>query len=344
MLVLGVDAHKRSHTIVAVDSNGVQQASITIGTTTGAHLDGLQWARACGGPRLWAVEDCRHLSRRLERDLLVAGERIVRVPPKLMANVRSSARTFGKSDPIDALAIARAVLREPGLPVARLEGRARDVRLLADHRESLVAERTRVVNRLRWRVHELDPEIDPRPGSLDRTSNLAKLALRLDPFDGLVARLARSDLERCQQLTVEINAVTAEVTVMVTDLAPALLCVVGCGPVLAAKIVGETASVERFKSADAYARYNGTAPVPVWSANQHRHRLSRSGNRQLNYALHMIAVSQLRWHQPAKELFARRKATGNSNPEALRVLKRHLSNTVYQALLDDSQQARQRAA
>ena len=344
MLVLGVDAHKRSHTIVAVDSNGVQQASITIGTTTDAHLDGLRWACARGESRLWAVEDCRHLSRRLERDLLLAGERIVRVPPKLMANVRTSARTFGKSDPIDALAIARAALREPGLPVASLEGRAREVRLLADHRESLVAERTRAVNRLRWRLHELDPEIDPKPGSLDRASNFDKLAFRLDRFDGLVARLARSELERCRQLTSEIDQLTSELAGLVTDLAPALLQVVGCGPVHAAKIIGETAGVTRFRSADAYARYNGTAPVPVWSANQHRHRLSRSGNRQINSALHMIAISQLRWHQPAKDLFARRKASGDSGLEALRVLKRHLSNTVYHALVADEQDRQQLAA
>ena len=344
MLVLGVDAHKRSHTIVAVDSNGVQQASIMIGTTTAAHLDGLRWACARAESRLWAVEDCRHLSRRLERDLLLAGERIVRVPPKLMANVRTSARTFGKSDPIDALAIARAALREPGLPVACLEGRSREVRLLADHREHLVAERTRAVNRLRWRLHELDPEIDPKPGSLDRASNLDKLAARIDRFDGLVVRLARSELERCRQLTIEIDELTVELTGLVRELAPVLLQVVGCGPVHAAKIIGETAGVTRFRSADAYARYNGTAPVPVWSANQHRHRLSRSGNRQTNAALHMNPISQLRWHQPAKELFARRKASGDSGLEALRVLKRHLSNTVYHALVADEQGRQQLAA
>ena len=123
----------------------------------------LRWAEKFGQQRLWAVEDCRHLSRRLERDLLGAGERIVRVPTKLMAHARDAARSYGKSDPIDALAVARAALREPQLPAARLAGPARQVRLLVDHRDNLVAERTRAINRLRWHLHEPDPSWQP-PG------------------------------------------------------------------------------------------------------------------------------------------------------------------------------------
>jgi hypothetical protein len=135
MVVLGIDAHKRSHTAVAVDEAGRRRGERTTGTTSKDHLELLSWAEGFGGERLWAVEDCRHLSRRLERDLLVAGERIVRVPPKLMAHARDAARSYGKSDPIDALAVARAALREPDLPMAHLDGSAREVRLLVDHRD-----------------------------------------------------------------------------------------------------------------------------------------------------------------------------------------------------------------
>ena len=106
---------------------------------------------------MWAIEDCRHLSTRLERDLLAAGQQVVRVPPKLMAQTRASARTRGKSDPIDALAVARAALREPDLPVAAHDEVSRELKLLVDRREDLVAERTRTINRLRWHLHELDP-------------------------------------------------------------------------------------------------------------------------------------------------------------------------------------------
>jgi transposase len=144
MVILGVDAHKHTHTVVAVDDHGRQLGSRTVGTSTGDHLALLTWA-CQWSQRRWAVEDCRHLSRRLERDLLAAGELVMRVTPKLMAGVWNSARTYGKSDPIDALAVARAALRAPGLPIARLDGPEREVRLLVDHREDLVAERTRVI-------------------------------------------------------------------------------------------------------------------------------------------------------------------------------------------------------
>src|SRR5215207_3782828 len=116
MVIIGIDARKRTHTVVAVDEQGRQLAQRTTGTTSTDHLELVAWAAGLSAERWWAVEDCRHLSRRLERDLLAAGERIVRVPPKLMANARDAARSFGKSDPIDALAIARAALREPNLP------------------------------------------------------------------------------------------------------------------------------------------------------------------------------------------------------------------------------------
>jgi transposase len=142
MVILGIDAHKRTHTVVAVDERGRKLGERTVGTTTADHLDLLVWASRFGAERRWAVEDCRHLSRRLERDLLGAGQQVVRVPPKLMANARTAARIYGKSDPIDALAVARAALREPELPTARLDGPARELQLLVDHRDDLVAERT----------------------------------------------------------------------------------------------------------------------------------------------------------------------------------------------------------
>jgi len=336
MVTIGIDAHKRTHTVVAVDEQGRQLAQRTTGTTSADHLALVAWAAKLGGERLWAVEDCRHLSRRLERDLLTAGERIVRVPPKLMANARDAARSFGKSDPIDALAVARAALREPGLPTARLDGRERDVRLLVDHREDLVQERTRMISRLRWHLHELDPSAEPVPRSLNHLRNLELLASRLDGVAGTVARIARELTDRCRQLTVEIKELEKEITVLVVTLAPSLVAICGCGPLTAAKILGETAGIERFKSNDAYARHNGTAPLPVWSSNKQRHRLSRSGNRQLNAAIHRIALTQAHWHPDAKAMIARRRSNGDGGLEALRVLKRRLSDVVYRALKADA--------
>lgn len=158
MMIIGIDAHKRSHTAVTVDGNRRQQAAKTVGTTTQDHLKLLRWATALGGDRLWAIEDCRHMVRRLERDLIAAGESVARVSPTLMTDVRDSARTYGKPDPIDALAVARAALREADVSVARLDGVERELCLLIDHSEDLVAERTRIISRrLRWHLYEFDP-------------------------------------------------------------------------------------------------------------------------------------------------------------------------------------------
>lgn len=196
-----------------------------------------------------------------------------------MVHVRDSASTVGKSDPIDALAVARAVLREPDLPTARLDGPDRELRLLVDHREALVAERTRIINRVRWYLHELDPSWDPTPRLLDRVSAYDKITRRLrehattgstsgptsDPaaIGGSVAvivRLAQRLVEHAHALTAQINELAAEVADLVEALAPALLAIRGCGALTAAKILGETAGIDRFTSKDAYARHNGTAP------------------------------------------------------------------------------------
>lgn len=338
MVTLGIDAHKRTHTVVAVDEVGRELGhKTTSGTTSDDHLALMRWAEQFDSERRWAVEDCRHLSRRLEADLLRAGEVIVRVPPKLMAHARDAARTYGKSDPIDALAVARAALANADLPVARLDGPTRELRLLVDHREDLVAERTRCINRLRWHLHELDAAWDPPARSLVRLKHLDAVAARLAGFDGPVARIATEIVAHVRHLTVRATGLEREITVLVTRLSPTLLALVGVGALTAAKIVAETADVTRFKSKDAYARHNGTAPLPVWSGNRERHRLSRTGNRQLNAAIHRIAVTQMRCHPDARAYLERRLANRNTKTEALRALKRRLSDVVFRSLLADAQ-------
>jgi transposase len=337
MVVLGIDAHKRTHTVVAVDEAGRQLGvKTTVSTSTAAHLELVRWADRFGPLRRWAVEDCRHLSRRLERDLLAAGEEIVRVPPKLMAHARDAARTYGKSDPIDALAVARAALREPGLPAARLDGPERELRLLVDHREDLVAERVRAICRLRWHLHELDPDWDPRPRSLTQRKNLDAVGARLAGLGGMVAVIAADLVARITALTCDIAALDKQITARARALAPALLELPGVAELTAAKIVAETAGVGRFKSKDAYARHNGTAPLPVWSGNRVRHRLARTGNRQLNCAIHRIAVTQKRCHPDAQAYLNKRTTAGDTPTEALRALKRRISDAVYRNLQADT--------
>lgn len=336
MVTIGADLHKRWHTAVAVDAQGRKLAERTVRATPDGHLELLRWAGERFGGRRWALEDCRHLSRRLESDLVRAGEAVVRVPPKLMAGARRSSREPGKSDPIDALAVARAALREPGLPAARLDGPERDVRLLVDHREDLVAERTRIENRLRWHLHELAPGDGPAPRSLGRRHVLAGLEERLAGLSGTVARIASELVGRIRELTAAIDRLEREIAALVVALAPTLLALEGCGPLTAAKLIGEAADIRRFRSAAAFARHDGTAPVPVWSGNVTRHRLSRGGNRQLNLALHRIAITQLQRPGRGRDYVAKRMAAGDTRTEAIRALRRRDSDEVYRRMLTDA--------
>ena len=333
MIVIGVDSHKRTHTAVAVDGTGRKLAEKTVVATSAGHLELVRWA-ARFEARTFALEDCRHLSRRLSNDLLRAGEAVVRVPPKLMAGARRSSREPGKSDPIDALAVARAALRED-LPAATLDGPERDVRLLVDHRDDLVAERTRAQNRLRWHLHELDPGTEPAPRSLDRRVVLDALEAHLADAPGTVGRLARELVVRIRDLTVTINELEREIAGLVTELTPTLLETVGCGSLTAAKLVGETAGIRRFRSRAAFARHNGSAPLEVWSGNTERHRLSRTGNRQLNVALHRIAITQLQREGPGKTYFEHRRAMGDTKIEAIRALRRRISDEVFRRMRND---------
>ena len=334
MVVIGADLHKRSHTLVAVDDSGRKLAEKTASATPTGHLELRRWASRWP-ERSFALEDCRHLSRSLERDLLRAGERVIRVPPKLMAGARRSSREPGKSDPIDALAVARAALREPDLPIASLDGPERDVRLLVDHRDDLVATRTQDQNRLRWHLHELMPGDEPAPRALDRAHVLAQLEERLADEPGTVARIARELVIRIRELTLAINALEREIAGLIADLTPSLLALTGCGPLTAAKLVGETAGIGRFRSKAAFARHNGSAPVPVWSGNTVRHRLSRGGNRQLNVALHRIAITQLQHDGPGKTYLEHRRAAGDTKTEAIRALRRRISDEVFRRMRDD---------
>jgi transposase len=345
MMVVGIDPHKQSHTAVAADELGRRQACQTVQARRDGHLQLLAWARQVApGQRRWAVEDVRHVAGNLIRDLLAAGEQVVFVPPRLMAGERRGGRQRGKSDPIDALAIARAALRE-ALPVACLDEATRPVRLLTDHRDSLVADRTRMINRFRWHLHDLAPHLAPAARALARPATRRQLTAALAALPPCTAsRVAAAQLARIDDLSSEITAIEAELAPLVTALAPALLAIRGAGVLTAAKILGETGDVRRFRSPAAYARHNGTAPIPAWSGNPRLQRLNRAGNRQLNAALHRIAVVQARCHPPARALLQRRQETTRDTAKAsLRVLKRHLSDVIYHALAADAARRHQPA-
>lgn len=332
-ITIGADSHKRTHTFVAVDELGAKVAEKTVAATSDGHLDALRWATTWP-QRRWALEDCRHLTRRLESDLLCVGEAVLRVPPRLMAAERRGSREVGKSDPIDALAVARAALREPDLPVARLDDEARRVKLLVDHRDDLVTERTRMQSRLRWHLHELMPEHHIAPKALRRFSVLADLEERLADHSGPVAEIAVELVGRIRELTKRANELQVEIGSIVTKIVPTLLAMPGCGVLSAAKIMAEVAGIDRFRSRAAFARWNGTAPIPVWTGSE-RFRLNRGGNRQVNAAIHRIAITQWRGAGPGRDYMLRRIERGDTKTAAIRALRRRLSDDVYTRLRAD---------
>jgi transposase len=330
MIVIGVDVHKHSLTVVVVDELGRE-----LGAWSGAiGVGAVQWAQSLGAERLWAVEDCRHVTRALEQALLAAGERLVRVPPRLTGPQRRRGRTRGKSDRIDALAVARAALQEPQLEGPRAgEERLRELKLLVDHRDDLVAERRRCQQRLRWHLHELDPGLYIPLGALDRTVWLDRLARQLARREQTTqARIARELLVRCRALTRAIAGLDRDLYAQTTAIAPRLLALPGCGALSAAKLLCEIGPIDRFRTDAQLARHAGVAPLDASSGKHQRHRLDRGGNRQLNCALHRIAVTQGRVHAPARAYLERKQNEGKSRREAIRCLKRQLARTIYTTL------------
>jgi transposase len=329
-----VDVHKHSLSAVAVDEVGRPLAEHA------GPVDGqvLAWAQAVSDERLWALEDCRHVTRGLESALVAADERVVRVPPRLTAPQRRGNRTRGKSDQIDALAIARAALQEPELDGPRAgEEPLRELKLLVDHRDDLVDERRRAQQRLRWHLHELDPTLKVPLGALDRMIWIDRLARQLARREQTMqVRIARELVGRCRTLTRAILDLDRELGQRASALAPRLLQLAGCGPISAAKLLCEIGPIDRFRSDAQLARHAGVAPLDASSGKHQRHRLDRGGNRQLNCALHRIAVTQGRVYPPARAYLERKQTEGKSRREAIRCLKRQLARTVYATLKAES--------
>jgi transposase len=333
VITIGIDPHKDTHTAAAVeDTTGQLLGELTVPGTEEGHRRLWAWAHeltpAEAKPR-FALEDCRHVNGRLERFLLGAGETVLRVG----THARQGARTYGKSDSIDALAVARAALREPGLPQATNDPKLRELKLLVDHRDDLVGERTAHSMRLRWLLHDLDSGLEPTARTLGEEKVRRGLSQRLGRYgEGVQVRICRELLVRIGELTRAIDALRKEIAALVRPIAPALLAISGVGELVAARILVEAGGPGRFASDAALARHAGCAPIEVSSGRTRRHRLSRMGNRKLNATLHVVVLTQARVHPPARAYLAKKRAEGKSNKEAFRCLKRHLVRVVFRAL------------
>ena len=340
MIVIGVDTHKRSHALCAVDEGtGRVRGSREIKADEAGHLAAVRWARGLDSERVWAIEDCRHVSRRLEQALLAAGERVIRVAPKMMGASRRAERERGKSDQIDAQAVARAVVKDgvESLP-GRVPGRAGDGdpaavrsprgsrRRAHPHAEPAALASARAVPRARGQAQARRLSRAARAGA-PRPAAAAALA-------GARLRIAREELGHIRALTRQADQLERELLELIRAYRPRLLDEQGCGALTAALLIGRTAGAERFRSDACFGRQSGTAPIPCSSGQQTQHRLDRGGDRQLNRALHTIAITRAQ-HDPAThEYLARKEAEGKTRKGALRCLKRYLARRFHRLLAE----------
>jgi transposase len=335
MVTIGVDPHKDTHQAAAVDELGKSVSERPCRAVSDGFGELLTWARTLGPDRVWALEDCRHVSGPLERFLLDHGETVVRVAPHLMAIARTNVRERGKSDPIDALAVARAAQREgiENLPTARLAGVEFEIRVLHLHHKRLIKQRTALTNDLRWHLHDLWPELTLPARGLKSPVLQAKLARRLSRATaGARVQVARDELRRIRELTRSINDLYHQLQALINDTAPHLIAETGIGVIISAQLIGEIAGIDRFPSDAKLARIAGCAPIPVSSGRTDRHRLDRGGNRQLNNAIHTIALSRLRYDPQTAVYIAKQRQAGKTQREAIRSLKRHIIRRIYQLL------------
>ena len=220
------------------------------------------------------------------------------------------------------------------MPAAQLEGPELDLRLLVDHRERLIRQRVALNNTLQWHLHDLWPELQLPGSSLFYGNWGPRIARRLARTEQTMrVRIARDELRRIRELSQTIKTLrTRDRCTWSPQIAPQLLTEPGFGPLTAAKLVGEVAGASRFSSDAKLARAAGVAPIPVSSGKTNRHRLDRGGNRQINAAIHRIAVTRLRCHPETQDYIARKRAEGKSTKEAIRCLKRHLARRIWHLL------------
>jgi transposase len=339
MLVIGLDVHKDSVAAVVVDHAGRRVDGGTFDNTDDGHASLLAWANTHGTRLRVGMEPSGGVARRLAHRLDTAGHAVAEVQPRLSRGEVKRLRTRGKTDPSDALAIARVVLREPNLPPVRQAGLSEDLKLLVDYRDQLFNERTRIANRLHADMAIAYPGYQRTLGRVltSRRALLAAEAL-IDGDQSCRAELSRRRIERLLTLDTESKALQRQIALLVRQSNTTLMDICGVGPIVAARILGEVGDVHRFPTQATFAATNGTAPIAASSGRTERHRLNRGGNRRLNYALYVIALTQTRHEPRAAAYLAKRRAEGKTRREALRGLKRHLSNVVYRRLLADSQE------
>ena len=337
MFIIGIDPHKRSHTAVAVDRFETVLDTVRVDADRHQRSRLLEWATRFE-PRAWAVEGATGMGAMLAQQLVSAGEHVLDVPPKLSARVRLLERgRIDKTDPNDARSAAIVAWRTPALNVVIVNDEHRVVlRLLADRDHQITAQRTRSICRLHALLCVLIEGGTAKSLTVARAEKLLAsvhadgpiILERLTMARQLIEEVRTLDAARAEIRRRHVTALEASKTTVTN--------VFGIGPLTAAIIVGRVGDVRRFPTAGHFARHNGTAPIEASSGPKTRHRLNPRGDRQLNHAIHMAAVTQVRNDTPGRAYYLRKQAEGKSRKEAMRALKRRISDAVYQRLITDA--------
>ncbi len=338
---IGIDPHKATHTAVAIDKAETVLGEFTVTADRYQAKRLIGWAAELDGDGLrWAVESAGGLGYLLAQQLVAGGELVVDVPAVLASRVRvlSSGRS-NKNDPNDARAVAIAALRQPNLAVVQPEDHTAVLRMVAKRHLELTGLRTQAACRLHATLAALQPGGMARRLSVTNATAMLASLRPAGPVASQRKAMARRHLGDIRRLDRELKANKVLIRQAVTASGTTVTDVYGVGPIVAALLIGYTGGIGRFATADRYAAYNGTAPVEFSSGGKKRHRLSMRGNRVLNHAIHMAAVTQIRHDTEGRIYYDRKLAEGKTKKEALRVLKRRLSNVVYRHLIADQHQA-----
>ena len=342
-VVIGVDPHKRSNTALVLDRNEKVLARQRFANDRDGHRDLKAFARSWRD-RTWAVEGARGVGLGLAQRLAAEGEQVLNVPAKLSARVRALGGGSGrKTDDTDAYAVAVAGLRGAGLELVTVDERVAVLKLLSDRRQQLVEQRIATVNRLHQLLQDLLPGGAARRLTSTKASELLSSVRPREQVAKARKQLALGQLEDLQMLDAKLKAAAKRIATVLKEQPSQVAEVRGLGPVLTALVLGEVGNVRRFPSKAHFASYTGTAPIDASSGDHVRHRPNRGGNRRLNYALHIAALVQIRFPGPGRDYYLRKLDAGKSPLEAMRCLKRRLSDVVFRALQADLDQ-RLRAA
>lgn len=334
-VVIGVDPHKASNTLVVVDSGEQVLAQRRFANDRAGYREMKSFVRG-HSERVWAVEGARGVGAGLAQRLVAEGEQVLNVPAKLSARVRALGGGSGrKTDNADAFAVAVAGLRARDLQLVRPDDAVEILGMLTGRRQEMVAARITTVNRLHEVLSQLIPGGAKKNLRAARARQLLSTVRPRSAVGKARKQLALDYLAELERLDARLKDIGKQIGEVIDEQQTTVVEVFGVGKVGAAKILAEVVDVRRFPSKAHFASYTGTAPVDVSSGDHNRHRLNRGGNRRLNHVLHVAAVVQSRLPGPGQDYYRRKRADGKTHLEALRCLKRRLSDVIYRALVDD---------